>query len=60
MAQGKDTGHGGCVQEVDVVVKEVVPGTLHPMGACHNSVFVFVSNRSKSGFAENWIQIRLS
>jgi hypothetical protein len=27
------------------------------MGACHNFVFVFVSDRSKSGFAENWIQI---
>jgi hypothetical protein len=28
------------------------------LGACHNSFFVFVSNHSRSGLAENWIQIR--
>jgi hypothetical protein len=27
------------------------------LGACRNSFFVFVSDCSKSGFAENWIQI---
>jgi hypothetical protein len=32
--------------------------TLLTLGACHNSFLVFVSNRSRSGIAENWSQIR--
>jgi hypothetical protein len=30
------------------------------VGACRNYFFVFVSDRSKSGFAENWIHICFS
>ncbi len=30
------------------------------LGACHSSFFVFVSDRSKSGFTENRIQICFS
>jgi hypothetical protein len=48
------------------VCKQVmgVAGTMEwdksVVGDCHNSIYVFVSDRSRSGFAENWIQIRVS